>query len=94
MQPVLSRCLDAPQRLDHLGPQISRQQRQDVLAADLRAQRQRFGGEQPVEGLNVDLGALEFRPGIFVVIVGVGAPDDIGGQPALALEPRKGLEWR
>ena len=42
----------------------------------------------------IDLGALEFRPGILVVIGGVGAPDDIGGQPALALEPRKRLERR
>ena len=93
MQPVLNR-LDAPERLDHLGPQVSRQQRQHVLAADLGAERQRFGGEQPVEGFDIHFGALEFRPGILPMIGGIGAPDDIGGQPALALEPRKRLERR
>ena len=54
----------------------------------------RFGGEQLVEGLDIDLGALEFRPGVFQMIGGVGAADDVGGQAALALEPRKGLERR
>ena len=55
---------------------------------------QQFRGEQLIEGLDVDLGALEFRPGVFEMIGGIGAPDDIGGQPALGLEPGKRLERR
>ncbi len=94
MQPVLNRFLYAAQRLDHFGPQIARQQRQHVLAAHLGAQRQRFRREQLVEGLDIQFGALELGPGILVMIDGVGAPDDVGRQPALALEPRESLERR
>ena len=84
--------LHALERLDHFGPQIARQQRQHVLAANRRAQCQRFGREQFVEGFDVDFGALEFGPGVFQMIGGVGAPDDVGGQPALGLIARKRLE--
>ncbi len=94
MQPVLSLAFTRSQRFHHLGPQIARQQRQHVLAPDLRAERARFGREQFVEGVDVDFGALEFRPGVFQMIGGVGAADDVGRQPALALEPREGLERR
>ena len=94
MQPVLNLRLHALERLDHFGPQIARQQRQHVLAANLGAQRQRFGREQFVEGFDVDFGALELRPGVFQMVGGVGAPDDVGGQPALGLIPRKRLERR
>ena len=82
------------ERLDHFRPQIAREQRQYILAADLRAQRHRFRGEQPIEGLDIDFGALEFRPGVFQMIGGVGAPDDVGGQSALGLIPCKRLERR
>ena len=77
--PGLELCPDAPERLDHLGPQVARQQRQDVLAPDLGAERERFSREQLVKGFEVHFGALEFRPGILPMIVGIGAPDDIGG---------------
>ncbi len=86
--------LHKSQSLNHLGAQIARQQRQDVLASNLRAQRQRFRREQPVEGLDVHFGAFEFCPGILPMVGGVGAPDNIGGQPAFVLETRKGLERR
>ena len=79
--------LDALQRLDHFRPQVARQQRQHLAPANLGAERQRFRREQLIERLDIDLGALEFRPGIFQVIGGVGAPDDVGGQPAFGLEP-------
>ena len=68
MQPVLNCAFTRRECLDHLGPQIPRQQRQDVLAANLGAERQRFRGEQLIEGFDVHLGALEFRPGILVMV--------------------------
>jgi hypothetical protein len=58
----------------------------------LRAQRQRFRREQLIERLDVDFGALEFRPGIFPMVARIGAPDDIGRQTAFGLKSRKGLE--
>jgi hypothetical protein len=45
-----------------------------------------------IERFKVDFAALEFCPGVFPMIVGVGAPDNIGGQAALYLEPGKCLE--
>src|SRR2546423_3415568 len=59
-----------------------------------RAERKRFRGEQCVEGVDVDLGALEFRPGVFQMVGSIGAPDDIDGQATLCLEPRERLERR
>ena len=92
MQPVLNLALIRLQRLDHFGPQIALQERQHVAAAHLGAERQRLRGKELVEGLDVDFGAFEFRPGVFQMIGGVGAADDVGGQSALGLEPREGLE--
>ena len=40
------------------------------------------------------MGALEFRPGVFQMIGGVGVADDVDGKAALLLETRKGLEGR
>ena len=45
-----------------------------------------------IEGLDIDLGALELRPGIFQMIGGVGAADDVDGQAALFLETGERLE--
>ncbi len=87
MQPVLNLCLDALQRLDHLGAQIALKQRQHLAAAHFGAERARFLREQMIERVDVDLGALELGPGVFQMIGGVGAPDDVDGQAALGLEP-------
>ncbi len=86
--------LHALQRLDHFRAQVAGKKGQNVLAANLCAQRQRFDREQFVEGFDIDLGAFELRPGVFQMVGGVGAPDDIGRQPALGLESRKRLEGR
>jgi hypothetical protein len=88
MQPVLN-CA-----FTRFRPQIAREQRQHVLAANFGAQHPGLGREQLVEGVDVDLCALELRPCVFEVVGSVGAPDDVGGQPALGLEPRKRLERR
>ena len=79
MQPVLNFGLDALERLDHFGTQIALQQGQHVLAAHLGAERAGFGREQRVEGIDIDLGALEFRPGVLEMIGGIGAADDVDG---------------
>ncbi len=94
MQPVLNCALMRFERLDHLGTQIALKQRQHVAAAHLRAERARFLGEQLVEGVDIDLGPLELGPGVFQMIGGVGAPDDVDGQTALGLVPRERLERR
>src|SRR2546421_8726223 len=85
---------DNLQLFDHLRPKISCEQRQNLFASNLRTERQRFGREQLIECFKVDLGALEFRPGILQMIGGISAPNDIKGQPAFALKPRKSLERR
>ena len=79
MHPVLS---SVPIRLSAStisGRRSPDQQRQDVLASNLRAERERFGREQLIEGFKIHFRALEFRPGIFQMIARVGAPDNIGG---------------
>ena len=90
----LERRLDAPERLHHLRPQIAGEQGQHLPASHLGAKRTRFCGEQGIERVNVHFRTLEFRPGVFQVIGGVGAPDNAGRQPALGFEARKRLEWR
>ena len=44
--------------------------------------------------LDIDLGALEFCPGIFQMIGRVDAPNDIGRQATFGLEFRESLERR
>src|SRR5581483_12224814 len=79
---------------DHFGPQVAGKQRQDILAPDLGAQRERFLRKQSVEGLDVHLGAFELRPGILEMVDGVGASNDIGGQAAFGLETGECLKGR
>jgi hypothetical protein len=85
---------DLAQRRDHGGADVAGEQRQHVAAAHLGAERAGLLGKQSVERVDVDLGALEFRPSILQVIGRVGAADDVGRQAALALETGKGLEGR
>ncbi len=49
-------------------------------------------GERLVEGIDVDLGTFEQRPGIVLVVGRVDLADQGLGQAALALIARKGLE--
>ncbi len=55
-----------------------------LLTADLRAQLQRFRREQFIECLDIDFGALELRPGIFPVVVGVVRRMMSAGRPRSA----------
>jgi hypothetical protein len=63
-----------------------------LSASTISGRKSPCSSEQLVEAVNIDLGALEFRPGVFEVIGGVGAADDVDGNAALALKPCKGLE--
>src|ERR1041384_1624827 len=54
----------------------------------------RLGGEQFVERVEVDLGALELRPGVLEMVRRIGAADDVDGQTALGFEPCECFERR
>jgi hypothetical protein len=82
-------------RLLVMQPQIADEQRQHLPPPDLgAAERERLLGEQPIEGLDIDLRALESGPGVLQMIGGVGAADDVDGEAALTLEARERLERR
>jgi len=54
----------------------------------------RFRGEGLVETVEIELGALEFGPGIVQMIGAVDPPDQIGRQALLALIAGEGFERR
>ena len=84
--------MDTLQRLDHLRPHLARQQRQDVLAPHVVTHGLAFLGEQPVERVMINLGALELGPGVFEVVRGVDLADEVERKPPLALELAERLE--
>src|SRR3546814_4110740 len=73
-------------RCDHARPHLAGDQRQDVAAMHVLAERAGLGLEQRAEGKRIDLAALEARPGIGMGIGGIDLAQEVARQAAAVLE--------
>ena len=92
MQATRKARLAAPQRLDHLRPNVAAQRLQDAPAVEFVALLACLFLEQFDEAFEGNLAAFHFCPRIGVAIARIEAADEIFGKSDLGLIPIEGLE--